>query len=510
MANRTSVPPNDPQSPRWLLDLQQWRIVPYTDIPQRILDGEGYGVVSYTWGYIVDGGKPASDPPQGLLWDVPAVKGWTLAKARQVMETIGTRYIWWDWMHIYGKAKKSIVWLHATCWERDSAIKDLLHLRIPDDKPREDEDNQTPAELEEHTNSLMRLLKQAHETERWTCSGWTLQEGVLLHETELVDGCGQRLPDKHFWLSDQATVADLTVPITRLAWEIAIAYFIKSQGYEPDVGTPIPKRPHVFARLPELWLRRSLQTLTASGFVAYWQNSPLDILAGKRGRKFGKIQDSCWALVGALGIDNIEVTYAEDFGMDKVKRRLLVALFDKYTWGMLALPYPESIQDVHTGVERDFRWTDVADGAVLPVHAFCVEQKTAAPDPNHQELESLKPSYTETHNVCIHSCSPTKRITLFRASKEGMACFRHYRQDKDGLKIVSAEDTAFVDDSVLGKAWFLPLHHVNMKAGALGRRCLAVLGLGDKGSIGERAEAGFGVFPFLTGMRLSVGSCGTH
>lgn len=110
MANKTSVPPNDPQSPRWLLDLQQWRIVPYTDIPQRILDGEGYGVVSYTWGYIVDDGKPASDPPQGLLWDVPAVKGWTLAKARRVMETIGTRYIWWDWMCVPQSGEQMRPW----------------------------------------------------------------------------------------------------------------------------------------------------------------------------------------------------------------------------------------------------------------------------------------------------------------------------------------------------------------------------------------------------------------
>ncbi|RAH76253.1 hypothetical protein BO86DRAFT_373248, partial [Aspergillus japonicus CBS 114.51] len=280
MVATTIVPPNDPQSPRWLLDLQEWRTVPYTDIQQEILDGEGYGIVSYTWGYIADDGKPASDPPQGLLWDVPAVQGWTLAEARQVMQSVGTRYIWWDWMcvpqsgermrpwdekldlgkvqgeeiakqmHIYKHAKKSIVWLHATLWERESPIKDLLLLCVKDEEDREEQENERPAELQKHTNSVMSLLKHAHETERWTRSGWTLQEGVLLHETELVDRRGCRLPGKHFWYGDQATVGDLTVPITRLAWEIAIAYFIKSQGYEPDVGSPIPKRTHAFARLP--------------------------------------------------------------------------------------------------------------------------------------------------------------------------------------------------------------------------------------------------------------------
>jgi hypothetical protein len=94
----TDIPPNDPRSPRWLLDLEKREIQPYAKIPREILDSQGYGVVSYTWGYIADFDNVAKDTPRGLLLDVPTTKKWPLAKAREIMKTIGTRYIWWDWM----------------------------------------------------------------------------------------------------------------------------------------------------------------------------------------------------------------------------------------------------------------------------------------------------------------------------------------------------------------------------------------------------------------------------
>lgn len=93
-----NIPPNDPAAPRWLLDLQAWRILPYTEVPQRVLDDEGYGVVSYTWGYIAQWDKPALDVPDGVVWTVPTTSRWPLSTARKIMHQIGTRYIWWDWM----------------------------------------------------------------------------------------------------------------------------------------------------------------------------------------------------------------------------------------------------------------------------------------------------------------------------------------------------------------------------------------------------------------------------
>ncbi|PYH46487.1 uncharacterized protein BP01DRAFT_293944, partial [Aspergillus saccharolyticus JOP 1030-1] len=267
-----AIPPNDPHTPRWLLDLEEWRIHPYTSIPAATLEAHGYGVVSYTWGYIVaTPGQPAPNPPAGLLWDVPTVSAWPLSRAREVMQTIGTRYVWWDWMcvpqrgeglrplsrelevvqaeeigkqmHIYGNATKSIIWLHSTNWTTTpaSAMQELLHLRLYYDEDTAPDPNTTPTSLQNHANHIAAQLALAHEQEHWTRSGWTLQEGVLLHETDLIDGRGARLTDltsPGYFLGDHATVADLTIPVTRLAFELAIAYFMQSQGYEPDVGAP--------------------------------------------------------------------------------------------------------------------------------------------------------------------------------------------------------------------------------------------------------------------------------
>jgi hypothetical protein len=51
-------------------------------------------------GYIADFENLASDTPRGLLWDVPGIKGniWSLSDAQAAMSTIGTQFIWWDWM----------------------------------------------------------------------------------------------------------------------------------------------------------------------------------------------------------------------------------------------------------------------------------------------------------------------------------------------------------------------------------------------------------------------------
>jgi hypothetical protein len=92
------IPPNDESAPRWLLDLHEWRIQPYTEISKEILDSEGYGVVSYTWGYIAQWDKPETDLPKGVVWKVPTTSKWPLSKAREMMQKIGTRYIWWVWM----------------------------------------------------------------------------------------------------------------------------------------------------------------------------------------------------------------------------------------------------------------------------------------------------------------------------------------------------------------------------------------------------------------------------
>lgn len=322
---------------------------------------------------------------------------------------------------------------------------------------------------------VLSQLDRARSEEWWLCSGWTLQEGVLLSETNLIDGEGNALPGLYFWLGDQATVSDLTIPISRLAYELAMAYFIRSQGHEPDMGAEVPVAVHVMSRAPELWLRRSLQTFLRSGLVNFWKRSPLYILSGKQGRSFGNIRDSCWALVGALDITDIEVSYDESVSMEEVKTRLLRALVDKYQWEILMLAFPESLgrkeddQDGPAG--RGFRWTDVVDGVMLPIDAFCVEVQDG-PEASQGSLPIL--SYTNGLHI---KGRKDNRICLFRPSAGSASWFRHYRQDGDGLKCVSNKEVAFGQDRILSTAWLLPIHHINMKVDNPGRRCLVLLGL---------------------------------
>ncbi|KAJ5129610.1 uncharacterized protein N7515_005649 [Penicillium bovifimosum] len=350
--------------------------------------------------------------------------------------------------------------------------------------------------MRKRVEEVQLLLDAAREKEYWLCSGWTLQEGVLLHETDLIDGNGSTLPGADFWMSDQATVSDLTVPITKLAHELAIGYFIKTQGYEPDMGVPSPPAAYLLSEMPEGWLRRLFQVFMSSGFVGFWKRNPLGILSGKRSRKFRHDKDSCWALLGALGIDDIDVTYDKNVTMEEVKTRLLQALIDKYSWEMLMLPYPEfRLQDKEgpDTIERGFRWTDVADGVMLPVSMFAVEQQP----PPHSFVQTW-PTLSYTHDLRIKS-SPGERIVLYSASPDGKAWFRHYRQDKDGLRIVSASEVTFDEDRLLSSAWLLPLHYINMKAGVLGRRCLVLVNL-NHGTGNEPARAGFGGILDLKGV----------
>lgn len=372
-----------------------------------------------------------------------------------------------DCRHIYGKASKGIVWLHSTSWPKESALKSLLQLQLQEAK------NGEPADMQLHVDRVATQLDAARAEEYWLRSGWTLQEGVLLHETDLIDLDGNVLPGSEFFMSDQANVCDLTIPISKIAYLLGIGHFIKSQGHEPDVGTPCPQSAYELSKMPEIWLRQSLQKFMASGFVGFWKESPLDILSGKRGRRFGNIMDSCWALVGALGIDKIDVTYDKNVPMEEVKRRLLVALIDKYQWVMLSLSFPEFPIEEKTpqySSSRKFEWIDIADGIMLPVHAFCVEVKTG-PEHSQEQLPVL--SYTD--DLRIKSPKDGK-ITLYRAPTEGDSWYRHYRQDKDGLLIVPSRDGAIEGDKLLSGAWLLHLSHINMKAGVPGRRCLVLLG----------------------------------
>ncbi|KAJ5994050.1 hypothetical protein N7451_009774 [Penicillium sp. IBT 35674x] len=68
--------------------------------------------------------------------------------------------------------------------------------------------------MQKHVDRVADDHDTARSQERWLDSGWALQEEM----------------------SDQAIVLDVTVPTTRLVLELALGYFIKSQGHQPDIG----------------------------------------------------------------------------------------------------------------------------------------------------------------------------------------------------------------------------------------------------------------------------------
>ncbi|KAI6776502.1 hypothetical protein HG530_000447 [Fusarium avenaceum] len=507
------IPPNNPQAPRWLLDLEKWEIQPYEQVPRDVLDNEGYGIVSYTWGYIANSDELATDIPRNVPWDLPTTFKWPLSKAREVMTTIGTRFVWWDWMcvpqggrgcmrpltdalkvvqgeeigkqlHIYRGARKSIVWLHSTDWKVDSPLKAILRL------PRPDEITQDRENIWEYIKNTEKLVQSAQDEERWLLSGWTLQEGVLLSSTRLIDGNGITFtsPDlRHSIYEDQiARVDDIGSPISYLAHHLAGAYFTQVEGHDPDSSRPMLENfAPILPRTPEtaLQLRRTVKALTNSGLVGYAKLSPLYILAGKQTRKFGWLEDSCWALVGALQLDGIPVSY--DLPMHEIKRILLQALVEKYQWMMLNLPFPEMHFIREGGNEtRRFEWIDISDGALLPVSLFLVEDSVLP------EAETNLPILEFSTTLILKA--QKKSFTLLQASAEDLAWFRHYRQDEDGLRIVNPDTIIPAEKSGLQELWLLPLWQVELRDGEKGKRCLLILNWNSATPSSGPAQGTFG------------------
>jgi hypothetical protein len=220
--------------------------------------------------------------------------------------------------------------------------------------------------------------------------------------------------------------------------------------------------------------------------VGFFEFTPLTILAGKNSREYGWIEDSCWALIGAMELENIEVT--ANLSMEKIKRRFLSALVDKYQWMMLFLPFSEKGQYS----KRPFQWTDIVDGALLPVHLFLVEDHVD-PDSNAATQPTLQFSDANfTSEKLLLKAPDRQKMRLFRISEDHVTYFRHYRQDSDGLRIVSSRSVSLTDDPLVSGAWLLPFWIVDTKGTIQGKRCLLLLQFKDSTSVDQPARASFG------------------
>jgi hypothetical protein len=140
----------------------------------------------------------------------------------------------------------------------------------------------------------------------------------------LAEGC---LTPGRFLKNGHANVQNIGEPVSVLAHDLAAAYFFLIQGHEVNTERP---RLHRFAySLPktqesEVLLHRSRKRLVALELMDSMDFSPLYILAGNQRRSFYYERDACWALVGAMGLEDVPVTY--DIPMDEVRQIFFAAL----------------------------------------------------------------------------------------------------------------------------------------------------------------------------------------
>ncbi|GFF21975.1 uncharacterized transporter ESBP6 [Aspergillus udagawae] len=479
MAN---IPPNNPSHPRWLLDLEQWAIRDYREIEDDVLRN-GYGIISYTWGRWASWNQAPPDVPEGLQWPVPLVEVLPLDLARSVVSSMKIRYVWWDWMCvpqgnastlppellqakgqevgkqmvIYKGAKRSIVWLHRTNWGQDSPIEKLLKNQLPRQN------------LRGYFDAVDSLLHEIQEAEPWLTSGWTLQEGVLLSETLLLDYQGTTLRDDRFLHNQgQASVLDLTAGLTTFAIHIATAFLKISETQDGGDYDEVVQ----FIRASEenyQYVAQFLSRLLRSGLIAYTKKSPLYILAGKFSRHYGVEEDQCWALLGALELANVTPWYNNAADIDRVKSVFFARLLQEHQWStVLVAGASGSQQDI-----AQLPWhIKVTDGKYLPLGIFFdVNWK-----PN---LPGLSWTYPATPgNDAIHIQTRTGApFAVVKVRENGSALCRRYEQlpTPDGAGSIRILPVRPLEPS---PALFFPIADLESRPNMPGARCIELIPAG--------------------------------
>ncbi|OGM41149.1 hypothetical protein ABOM_009857 [Aspergillus bombycis] len=132
------------------------------------------------------------------------------------------------------------------------------------------------------------------------------------------------------------------------------------------------------------------------------------------------------------------------------------------------------------------------DGAFLSAGLFIVESHTG-PELPAEKQPKLHFSDENFISEDLRVKAPdSQRMSLFRVSKDHITYFRHYRQDSNGLRIVSSQTVTMADDPLLANAWLLPLWDVDMKGDMRGKRCLLVLQLEGPTATDQPVHAVFG------------------
>lgn len=350
--------------------------------------------------------------------------------------------------NIYKGAQKSIVWVHDTKWNGRSDLESFLKGRLHPEKG-----------LPAYLNEIVKVLKACQEHEPWLTSGWTLQEGVLLSETLLLDHEGKTLRDDRFMHHDgQACVIDLTSTVTRLAIGIATAFIRHSDGDAGDDQTEIGRLVKFISNEDDKnypFTAGILATILKTGLVAYAKHSPLYILAGKQSRKFTVSADQCWALLGALELEAVDVSY--DLELKLIKERFFKALLEQYQWTLFLIPAPPPQLGKRS-------WSEViVDGYFLPLGIFF--------DANF--VDNLPTLFWSPNGLAIGS-STTAPFPVFSLNESVYA--RRYEQQQTGEVFVVGVSVAVPSP----KAKYLQVADLESRNNIPGKRCILITDLRNK------------------------------
>jgi hypothetical protein len=357
---------------------------------------------------------------------------------------------------IYQGAKKSIVWLHLTEWGVDSPIEKLLKNQL---------DRQSlPAYLE----AVDGLLQAIREGEPWLTSGWTLQEGVLLSETLLLDHNGKTLSDERFLHNQgQASVLDLTAGLTTFAIHIATAFLkiseTKDGGDYDEVVRLISESPESYQSVAQF-----LSRLLRSGLIAYTKKSPLYILAVKLSRKFGVEADQCWALLGALDLGNVTPWYDNSQDMDRVKSVFFANLLQEHQWSTLLVANGSKVPEL-----SELPWhIKLTDGKYLPLGIFF--------DVNWRpNLPGLSWTHPTPKNDAIHIQTKTGApFAVVKVGENGKALCRRYEQlsSPDGAEYIHVISLRPLEPS---PTMYFPIADLEARPNMPGARCIEITPTGS-------------------------------
>ncbi|KAF4453167.1 Heterokaryon incompatibility [Fusarium austroafricanum] len=334
----------DRDTPHWLLDIREWRLYEYAQLDPENRQIE-YGIVSYTWGMWRDTTQSAAGKPENVRWDVPFVQDLPLTEAREVMLSMNMQYVWWDWMCVPQRS------------ERNPLTPDEIRL--------------AGEEIAKQINieAVRYCVKRIQEEEPWLTSGWTLQEGVLLPNTPLLDRRGNRLRFGEF-LRDNAVVSSISASINRLAEDIAKSFvYISWQDYSTESPPPgLARILEFIAAAPEngVFLATFLADLLRTGLVGYTKNAPLFILSGRVSRRFACPEDHYWALLGAMEITVANPWYNDGRGIGPVIAAFFGALLERHQWRLFLMAKMDQRAEWHNR-----GWSErISEGHALPLEIY--------------------------------------------------------------------------------------------------------------------------------------------